>query len=82
MQVVQILVWIFYAYLAIGLLFGIWFVFGGIKQLDKGINGTSWRMRLILLPGTIGLWPVMLKKLLGTSKQKNDASTLTQNLSK
>jgi len=60
----EIIVMLFYAYLGIGLLFGLWSVFGGIQKVDQGIAGTSWRMRLILLPGTIGLWPVVLRKYL------------------
>lgn len=57
------LLFLFYAYLAIGFVFGLWFVFRGIDRLDTDIHGSSWRTRLILLPGTVGLWPVLLRKL-------------------
>jgi len=57
------LLFLFYAYLAIGLVFGLWFVFKGIDRLDADIHGSSWRARLMLLPGTVGLWPVLLRKL-------------------
>ncbi|MEL6356350.1 MAG: hypothetical protein AAFQ37_05375 [Bacteroidota bacterium] len=53
---------LFYIYLLIGLLFGLWFVFLGVQRLDSGMNGAKWTMRLLLLPGAIGLWPVLLRK--------------------
>ncbi|MBV6652865.1 MAG: hypothetical protein KI786_03865 [Mameliella sp.] len=64
MVIAQIFVYAFYAYTLIGLAFGIWFVFKGISKVDAGMNGSNWKLRLLLLPGTIGLWPLMLRKYL------------------
>lgn len=62
------LVLLFYCYLGIGLLFGLWFVFKGVDQIDEQMHGASWRTRLLLLPGTVGLWVVLLNKWLKTRK--------------
>jgi hypothetical protein len=61
-----LIILIFYLYLAKGLLFGLWFVFSGIEQVDEQMKGASWRTRLLLLPGTVALWIVFLQKWLKT----------------
>ncbi len=62
---------LFYLYLGIGLLFGLWFVFKGVDQVDEQMHGAFWRTRLLLLPGTVGLWVVLLNKWL--KARKHDA---------
>ena len=64
MQFVEILVYLFYTYLGLGLIFSIWFVFAGVNRVDTGMQGVKWIMRLMLIPGTMALWPLMLKKYL------------------
>lgn len=64
MVLAQIFVYSLYAYLGIGLLFGLWFVFRSVTQLDTGMEGASWRLRLLLLPGSVALWPILIRKLL------------------
>ncbi len=64
MQIALILVYIFYAYLVIGLIFGLWFVFKGVQKVDAGMKDIKWILRFMILPGTIALWPIMLKKYL------------------
>ena len=60
----EIFVYTFYAYLVIGLLFGLWFIFNGVQKVDAGMKDVKWILRLMLLPGSIALWPVMLRKYL------------------
>lgn len=64
MQIVEILVTIFYAYLLIGLLFGLWFMAKGVQKVDTGMKDIKWILRLMILPGTMALWPIMLRKYL------------------
>lgn len=64
MEIVRILVWLFYAYLIIGFLFSIWFVSKGVEKVDEGMVGAKWSLRLLLLPGSMLLWMSMLKKYL------------------
>lgn len=52
-------------YTALGALVGIAYLFGGAGRIDPAAKGKgmSFRVRLMILPGVIGLWPVMLTKL-------------------
>lgn len=54
----------FYLYLGIGLVFALWFVANGVDKIDDAMHGTPWTLRLLLLPGSALLWPVLLKKYL------------------
>lgn len=53
-------------YALIGLLIGLVFVFGGAGRIDPAAKGKGlpFRVRLMILPGVAGLWPLMLIKLL------------------
>ncbi|MGD1961148.1 MAG: hypothetical protein ACFB2Y_19995 [Fulvivirga sp.] len=54
----------FFIYLLIGLVFSIWFALAGAKILDDGVAGTPWRFKLIIIPGAILLWVVLLSKII------------------
>ncbi len=71
MYCLQILLYGAYTYLALGLIFGLWFVFKGAEQIDGNMHGASWPTRLLLLPAAIALWVVLLNKCL---KQKKHGS--------
>jgi len=49
-------------YLIAGVLFAIFFLVKGIQKVDTTAHGSGWGFRLIILPGTIVLWPVLLNK--------------------
>lgn len=51
-------------YLGVGLLFGLAFITQGVKRLDHATQGTSWLFRLLLLPGSIALWPWLARRWL------------------
>lgn len=53
-------------YFVLGLLVGLVFVFGGAGRIDPAAKGKGlpFRVRMMILPGIIGLWPLMLTKLL------------------
>lgn len=52
-------------YLLFGLLVGLIFVAGGAGRIDPAAKGKGLplRVRALILPGVIGLWPLMLVKL-------------------
>lgn len=52
-------------YLVLGLLVGLAYMFGGAGRIDPAAKGKGMpvRVRLMILPGVIGLWPLMLTKL-------------------
>jgi hypothetical protein len=62
-SVLSILIDLMFLYFGIGLVFGIWFIIAGAPKLDEGAKGTPWHFRLILLPGSILIWSVLLYKL-------------------
>ncbi|MCR9196637.1 MAG: hypothetical protein NXH88_18000 [Hyphomonas sp.] len=52
-------------YALIGLLVGLIYMFGGAGRIDPAARGKGMpvRVRLLIVPGIIGLWPLMLTKL-------------------
>jgi hypothetical protein len=47
-------------YGAIGFLFGVCFVTVGVSRLDPMAKGAGFGFRLLILPGTAALWPLLL----------------------
>ncbi len=59
-------------YLLLGFLFAIPFVIKGVTIIDPdGAHGTRLGFRLIIIPGTIVFWPLLLKKWLRIGKNKD-----------
>ena len=54
-------------YAVIGLVVSAWLLSRGLVRLDPGLAASPHRVRLILLPGCIGLWPVLLTKVMRSS---------------
>lgn len=52
-------------YVLLGVLVGLIYLFGGAGRIDPAAKGKGMpvRARLLILPGVIGLWPLMLIKL-------------------
>lgn len=49
-------------YLAAGLLFAVIFLIKGIERVDASAHGATWGFKLIIIPGIMALWPVLLNK--------------------
>jgi hypothetical protein len=49
-------------YLLLGLLFYVAFIAKGIARVDESVEGSPKLFFLLLLPGTLALWPVLLIK--------------------
>ncbi len=52
------------AYAALGVLFAGAFLARGIERLDPGAHGSGWGFRLIVLPGVVAFWPLLLRRWL------------------
>jgi hypothetical protein len=50
------------AYASAGLLFALAFVTRGVARIDGQAQGTGIFFRLIIVPGTVALWPLLLKR--------------------
>ena len=68
MSLANIFVTLLGAYFLIGLLFGAWFVFKGVSRVDAGMTEAKWNLRLLLLPGAMAFWPLLLRKYLNAKK--------------
>jgi hypothetical protein len=56
------------AYLVCGLIVGVPFVVRGVAWVDPSAQGTSLGFRMLILPGTIALWPLIAAKWIATPK--------------
>lgn len=63
MSAIALALYAFGLYLILGFIFSLWFVFKGAHRLDENLSGASTSIRLLLIPGTIGLWPILLYKM-------------------
>ena len=50
------------AYLACGFLFAVPFIFRGVKKIDPHAAHGSWGFRLLIFPGTLAFWPLLLRR--------------------
>ena len=50
------------AYLACGLVFAIPFALIGVKRIDPHAAHGSWGFRLLVIPGTMAFWPLLLRR--------------------
>lgn len=51
-------------YLVCGLLFAVPFAWVGVKKIDPHAVRGSWGFRLLIIPGAMALWPLLLKRWL------------------
>ena len=56
-------------YLLAGAFFGLAFVTVGVTRIDPAARGTSAAFRLLILPGTVALWPLLAAKWLGAGRR-------------
>lgn len=58
-------VYAFYLYFGFGVLFAVAFVTTGVKRLDTNARGSGVAFRLLILPGSAALWPLLLGRWIG-----------------
>ena len=75
MMIVQFILILVLIYLGLGVLFVIPFLIKGISKVDEGVHGGTTGFKIIIIPGVIVFWPVLLKKWL---RVKNNNPTETQ----
>jgi len=69
-MVIQIIISVVGAYLLCGVLFAIPFIIKGVNAIDEGAQEATLGFRIIILPGTIVFWPLLLSKWIKTHKAK------------
>ncbi|MEO8505883.1 MAG: hypothetical protein ABI609_18450 [Acidobacteriota bacterium] len=46
----------------LGLLFAVPFVWRGVDRIDSSAHGAGWGFRIVVVPGVILLWPLLLER--------------------
>lgn len=70
----RVLVSVAGVYAALGALFALPFILRGVQRLDPQAQGGSWGFRLIILPASAALWPLLALRLLrraGPPEERN-----------
>ena len=57
---IELLVDALLAYLALGLVFAVAFALRGAARLDPDARGATWGFKLLIVPGSAALWPLLL----------------------
>ena len=70
---VEILLIIAAIYLALGVFFAIPFLMKGLNKIDEGAHGSTMGFKIIIIPGVIVFWPVLLSKWI--KKNRNHEGT-------
>jgi hypothetical protein len=64
-QIAKVLVFAFYAYASVGIVFAVAFVTVGVKRVDEQAVGSSLGFRLLIFPGCVAFWPMLLQRWAG-----------------
>ena len=59
-------------YLVLGLIFAVLFITKGLGSVDEGAKGSGIGFRIILIPGTVVFWPILLKKWIQSKRIKQN----------
>jgi hypothetical protein len=52
-------------YLLLGIIFAVPFVLFGVQRIDPHAGSASWGFRLLMVPGAMTLWPLLLRRWTG-----------------
>ena len=64
------ILWIAFTYGVIGLLFALGFVTAGVGRVDAAARRAPIGFRLLILPGSLALWPVLLRKWMSATRRQ------------
>jgi len=59
-QIAGVIVTLLGLYVAAGVVFAIPFVIAGVNRIDPTARQSGWGFRVMILPGTVALWPILL----------------------
>jgi len=60
----MIIIYLLYLYIVLGIVIALWFAFFKVHHLDQSAKETSLLFRLMIVPGSIILWPYIIYKIL------------------
>ena len=62
-EVIRLLVWIVQGYLALGVVLSVLLALFFLHRIDPAAQGSTWGFRIIVIPGMVLLWPLLLWRL-------------------
>lgn len=62
-SIATILLTLLGVYLLIGIIFYFPFIKKGVHKIDDGVKAAPLSMKILIFPGTVALWPLLLKKV-------------------
>ena len=68
MFIINIFLLLLGGYFGIGLLFGLYTLLSGGEKIDPLLKENSWKLRLLILPGLIAIWPFLILRILKPAK--------------
>ena len=69
MMFVQIILILVLTYLLLGVLFVFPFLTKGLSKVDEGAHGGTIGFKIIIIPGVIVFWPVLLRRWIQAGKK-------------
>jgi hypothetical protein len=69
MIIIKLILAITALYLLFGLLFAILFVIKGVEEVDESAHRGSIGFRIIIIPGVMAFWPLLMKKWIRSANQ-------------
>jgi len=73
--VLDLILILFAGYLLLGLLFALGFVFKGVNTVDPVAADAPLIFRLMILPGSVGLWPIVLTMWARASRRNGGSAS-------
>ncbi len=67
--VISIFLGLLGGYVAVGLLFALYFITTGAGKIDPLLRNSKKSVRVLLFPGVVATWPFLFAKLFRSSKQ-------------
>ncbi len=61
--IIDILLGVMATYMVLGLVFSIYFYLKGAAKIDDGTKDTPWHFKVIIFPGVVLFWSILLLKL-------------------
>jgi hypothetical protein len=66
-----VILYLILVYVLVGVVFAGIFLLRLIHKLDESAIGTSWTFKLMIFPGCVVFWPLLLGKYLRASKENS-----------
>ena len=73
-ELVGVLLGLLGVYLLVGLLFAVPFVLRGAKAIDPSAAEGTWGFKLLVVPGVMVFWPVLLRRWMRTEGAPEERS--------